>query len=448
MQIKRLVFIFIFLASGMLWAKADSSYPVYPEVGKPMPEDFVLQNIKYFPKKIAHLDDFKGKWLILDFWTLHCGYCISSFPRINEEMKSFKDSVQFILVGAAHNYDPKGAIEDLYASIRERINLKLPCAFDSVLYNRYDLFSVPYVIVIDPKSIVRAISYKIDSVDLTQLMAGKTPNLAKAYRAHEDRNQISYNQNVPLLVNNNGGNDSDFLYRSILKKCGSEFPYAFDNIENVKNGLFQLARMAVVDLYKFAYMGKRDWGSRGKVDSLLHADYWPYLICNIKDSSIFRLDDGTGKNTYCYSLKVPKLRATKTFLMKVMQADLEHYFGYKAEIVEKEMTCLKLVILDERKIPRRQKGDTSTFQWINRPLKFYAANFSTNDLIKYLDDISTHQKMPVFDETGINEKLNLMIDCYWGDFDDVKKTLNRNGLDLVRGQRMMKTLVISDWENE
>src|ERR1700761_6504038 len=69
-----------------------------PIIGKPCPQ-FVIKNIHYFNKSQASNKDFLGKWLVLDFWSKHCGACVASFPRINSEYKALRGQVQYIMVG-------------------------------------------------------------------------------------------------------------------------------------------------------------------------------------------------------------------------------------------------------------------------------------------------------------------------------------------------------------
>jgi hypothetical protein len=48
------------------------------------------------------------------------------------------------------------------------------------------------------------------------------------------------------------------------------------------------------------------------------------------------------------------------------------------------------------------------------------------------------------DETGIQGNIDLEMDCIWTDLNDVKKELRKNGLDLVKGEKKLKVLVIRD----
>lgn len=44
-------------------------------------------------------DNFKGKYVVLDFWGSWCGYCIKDFPKLKEYQKKYKDKAEFIHIG-------------------------------------------------------------------------------------------------------------------------------------------------------------------------------------------------------------------------------------------------------------------------------------------------------------------------------------------------------------
>jgi len=44
-------------------------------------------------KKNITLADYKGKLIILDFWSTWCGTCVAALPRLHELEKEFKDDV-------------------------------------------------------------------------------------------------------------------------------------------------------------------------------------------------------------------------------------------------------------------------------------------------------------------------------------------------------------------
>ena len=215
---------FVFSLLGILayfnYIHAQNQAPqlFYPEVGKPCP-DFVLQNIKYFPKKEARLKDFRGKWLLLDFWSKNCGACIASFPHLNKMQKELGNKVLVMMVGIE---DPEKKIELIYSRYRAKENLIMPCAFDSLSARRFDYGNVtPRSVLIDDKGIVQCLTSTIHLDEMRAFLAGDHPVLHKSYRMSEDDPEddnhiIPFDIKKPFAINGNGADDKDFLFRSIL----------------------------------------------------------------------------------------------------------------------------------------------------------------------------------------------------------------------------------------
>src|SRR6186713_537454 len=74
------------------------SIPHKLDIGKKCP-DFTLYDIEYSDKKQVSLNDLKGQYIILDFFSRGCVSCFTSLPRVNALQKEFKERVKIILVG-------------------------------------------------------------------------------------------------------------------------------------------------------------------------------------------------------------------------------------------------------------------------------------------------------------------------------------------------------------
>ena len=189
----------------------------YPKIGSPCP-DFVLDDVTHYGKKRVALEDFRGKWLILDFWGRGCSACIHSFAQTSRLQKEFKDSVQFLLVSVISLND-KAITKNVYERYKRMYDLNLAVAYDSTLFRRFGVPSFPHLIWIDPHGVVRAITTSVDmtSANLRSIIGGKNPIMTKKLDTKaEDSITKYYNPDVPFLTYGNGGPDSAFLYRSIL----------------------------------------------------------------------------------------------------------------------------------------------------------------------------------------------------------------------------------------
>src|ERR1700733_364619 len=59
--------------------------------------DVALALVNYSNPKV-NLSDFKGKYIILDFWATWCAPCVSSFPKMDSLQKKFNDKLVILPV--------------------------------------------------------------------------------------------------------------------------------------------------------------------------------------------------------------------------------------------------------------------------------------------------------------------------------------------------------------
>ncbi len=66
-----------------------------------------------------NLSEYKGKLLILDFWSTSCGTCISTFPIINKFIKNYKEKMNVVLVNEIASRDNFEKISNFYKRNKE-----------------------------------------------------------------------------------------------------------------------------------------------------------------------------------------------------------------------------------------------------------------------------------------------------------------------------------------
>jgi len=427
-----------------------------PEVGKQCPA-FVFKKVDFYKKDKVTLEDFKGKWLILDFWAKNCSSCIESFPKISTKQKEFQDSVQFLMV----TYEDKEKQHRLlYAAYHDRMHLLMPCAFDSAIFRTFNVGTLPHTIIIDPTGIVRAITIGVNSSKLHELLEGKDPMFVQAtYADHKEKmSKFKFDNRHPFLVDGNGGIDSNFMFRSLLTAWSPSNPIFINNTivpseyeNNFYNnkGRFEALHATLSNLYLAAYTGI-PIPYNFKDDSTLYGNFWPNPILEMRDTSLFVPDIVTGNNLYCYSLIVPSAKASKEYMEELMQSDLKHYFGYKVSIERREMPYWKLIVIDRGKAGKlRSKGGPEFFTNHGKAYQgFTIKNYSMQWFIAAVTSWSgvTNDGSPLLDETGIKDNIDITAEWLRNDLDSIRKSLQKNGLDLVKGTKNMKVLLIKDSE--
>jgi len=405
----------------------------YPEVGKVMP-DLTISNINYYPKKTAEISDFRGKWLLLDFWNIHCGACLVGFPVTNEIQRKLGNSVQVMLVGVA---DEEGKIAPMYAKFRDRFHLIMPCAFDSVLANRLDIYTAPHSILIDDKGVVQCVTTSLNLEDVRGFISGKPPDLPGSYRRMHEDNTIDMK-----LDHLHNGNDSDFLYCSVLSKWDRNkyqqiLPVSIGEAGCM--GRFEVLGAPLEWLYNYAYFGRGSWSL---FDSGFYGRNYTHPVLEIKDSSKFKYSFKYGKNLFSYSLTMSVNSWTGESMMQTLQRELEVCLGFKSEVEVRNCPYWRLVADKGAK----ERLTTKMLSPYFRPIVFNGG-FTAGDypMRNFLHWIKCYQQDKVIiDETGISGNIDISIDCIPSDFEDLKRGLRSAGLDLVPSEMPMKVVVIRD----
>ncbi len=442
MNIKQIVLLtiaFLYLNQSVTLAQSKAE-GMYPEIGKPCP-DFILKDIKYYKKiKQASLKDFNNQCLILDFFATGCSACFASFSKVNHLQQQFAGKVQIILIGYDDEY-----VRPTYEKFKKKENLQLAVNYDTTLFQDFVPHGVPHLVWINENGIVKAIttSSDLNAENLQAFIDGKKfaffDKSQKAYDALK-----KYDKNKPLLINGNGGDDSDFLYRSLLANWKPGIPNRVPesisrHINTYKR--FEVSGVSVGKLYQFAYTGYSNYW----FDDPVYLEYYHFPVLDIADSSIFKYNYISEKNLYCYSFIAPPEKITKEYVQKIMQNDLKGYFGYDASIETRIMPCWKLVATKEAADKLKSKGGKPMYQ--SNQSGFSMTNTLTHNLLSMI--WGKHQSEPPFiDETGISGTIDISINALLDDLESVKKELQKNGLDLVKGERETKVLVIRDPKKE
>jgi thiol-disulfide isomerase/thioredoxin len=433
--------VIIFLINSQMNTNAQMREEDYPIIGKPCPT-FKFDSILYYSKQKVTLDDFKGKWLILDFWSRYCLSCFQSFPEINKLRHQFQGKIEFVMIGYHDKY-----IRTIYERFRKKLDLQLPVVYDTVLFQRFRVNSVPHVIWIDPKGAVRAITFKdeVNAQNIQDFLDGKDLTFAEKFDAPtQEENKGVFDHNKPLLINGNGGNDTDFLFRSILAQWKPNIDTYFDEYLTTvyeKRNQVSLTGISLSKLYQIAYFdtivpiplnGRNNYGK-----------YWLRPILEIVDTSDFEFNYKNGKNIYCYNLIMPLERASKFSLQQIMKRDLKNYFGYDVKIMDSVMPCWRLVATEEAKIKLKTKNSLYKGNNLNYLMTFELKNQPIYELIRAL--WAMHQDEPPFiDDTGIKGNVDLIINNGTYDLTEVIPELRKNGMDLIKDKRLMKILVIGN----
>ncbi len=89
-----------------------------------MAEDFTIQDMQ---GKTHHLSDYRGRWVLVNFWATWCPPCRREIPDLISLQKTHKD---LAVIGVAVDYDSEKAVGDFVR--REGINYPIVLGNEAV----------------------------------------------------------------------------------------------------------------------------------------------------------------------------------------------------------------------------------------------------------------------------------------------------------------------------
>ena len=110
--------------------------------------DVELKDIK---GNIHHLSDYKGKYILLDFWSRYCGPCLDAFPLLKEIAEKHKEKV--VVISLSVDPEPLWKETEVKESADNWLQLSDGLGMSGIAA-RYGVHALPSFIYISPESTI------------------------------------------------------------------------------------------------------------------------------------------------------------------------------------------------------------------------------------------------------------------------------------------------------
>ncbi|HEY4154730.1 MAG TPA: TlpA family protein disulfide reductase [Puia sp.] len=165
------------------YAQSPPSQAKPLNIGDPVP-DILISNLHNYPVSKIHLSDLKNKLVILDFWAIWCGSCLSYFPKIDSLQTRFKEKLLFILIeDSTSTVDSKEKVDSFLQLKRNEFLWASRLVFATerlkYLYGLFPHMFLPHYIWIGRKHKILAItsSEEITEINIRAVLNGEKIHL-------------------------------------------------------------------------------------------------------------------------------------------------------------------------------------------------------------------------------------------------------------------------------
>ena len=398
-------------------------------IGDKVP-DLVFHQMLNYKDSIARLSDFKGKLVILDFWSTLCGSCLATFPKLDSLQQKFGDRIQIILVNTGRwKHDGEQEVQQTLKRLEVRTGFypSMPISIlDTALDSYFPHKSVPHEVWIDDNGeiIATTLASEVNTAHIRTVLSGGRP----AFTLKKD---FSYDRAVPLLVKGHGGEEGEMVFRSLITAYRPDISAGGGWRKNDAGkvvGFFQI-NSPLISLIHLAYPRIFDSASyRTSFD--------------VMDTLRYSIKPGK-RNLYCYDLIVPPTAFKDMNLRRYLQDDLEKAFDIHVKIQPKEIFCWLASVNANDMKSWYTKYSKPSIDVREANIRKYMHGCTLSKVIKVF---SNQLGVPIVNNAKINPRIDIDFPEYfnWTDRESAISLMKEVGIRLDEGSRAFNFAVVSD----
>lgn len=403
-------------------------------IGDQIPAGIEFSEVMQYDSDKLRLDDYRGKYVILEFWAPTCTASIASLPRMEDLSQEFRDQIKVIPM----TIFGQERVSEVFAGYQSLQDVGLPIVLNAdKMRSLFPHSTIPHFVVLDPEGKVIAITGMEDltSSNLKKMLLGDST----VFRYKEDR-KILMGRNEKLIAESPQIVSKNIWYQSALTGYIPDVPGSLiQDSEDLSH--IRIVNMPLVRLFRLAY-SERDLVDYYGRNRILSTGFGEEELFTDRTGLDYREWKEEGDHVFGYELLAPPSKNP----FALMREDLERYFPHIRASVKKEKRMVYALVQQEGSIYPASQGESREYHAgaMGLSMKRYPLQGFVYHLNVYFQQGSPE---PIVNRTGIDYPIDLELDAQLSSIPSLQQALRKNGLDLIKREEEINVLVLEKTGN-
>ena len=399
------------------------------KIGDHIPSGIEFSEVLQYDSDKLRLDDYKGKYVILEFWAPTCTASIASLPEMDRIQEEYGDRLAVLPITVF----PGKPILDLFQGYDFMEGVDLPLIVNETsLRKSFPHVVIPHIVILDQQGKIIAIT---GQEDLSPANLKALLDEDKVLFRTKVDTDIQLPKTERLISGSPQLKNKNIWYQSAMTGF---IPGVTGSLIQNFTGMshIRIVNMELIYYYQLAYSERNltDYFGRNRIDRI---GFDPDELITEKMGLDYEEWKAEGTHVFGYELIAPP----NVNAYRLMREDLKRFFPHiEASVEMKKKMVYAIVQAEGKSFPksigaeRNYKVGGGTVEMTNYPLEGFVYHMNAMFWSK--------KSEPLIDLTGIDYPIDLKLKVRLSDPESLREALRENGLDLIKREEEIPVLVM------